>query len=183
MVVRALRPPTPNDYWRGQVWPRRRGLLTDPVLWIAAALGVACTVATPRLPVAHVTISTVAGFILAYAALSFGACVTGAVLALTFPDESLRRQWTTERNAAGFSHYSEIIFVFTWAGIAQILVVIEAVCCFILGGNLIIWPPSPSISHVGLLVAAYVFGFYAILELFTVLFTVSQVGVVTDKQS
>jgi len=174
----------PSHYWRGQVAPRRDRLLRDGYAAWALGLALVGTVAVWSLPVRSVPIATVAGAALAYAALSFGACVTGAVLALTIGSPIQRHTWaTTAPPGTHFSHYSELVFVFTWAALAQLGVVVAAFLGFILGGDTPIAPSSPLISHVLLTFPALTVGIYAVLEIITVVSTISQLGVVSDADA
>lgn len=176
--------PNPNHYWRGQVWPRHGRILSDFHLIVAVIVSVIATLATWHLPIRDVPIATVAAAALAYAALSFGACVTGAVLALTVGTESQRRAWSAGGPPGStFSHLSELVFVFTWAATAQFAVVVAAVLGFVLGGNLPMGPAHPLPTHVLLLACAYAVVVFALLELATVVFTLSQLGVVSDVAS
>jgi hypothetical protein len=117
---------------------------------------------------------------LVYSALSFGACVTGAVLALTSLSAEQRHDWaTTSVVGREFSHLSELVFVFTWAAISQLAVVVAACGGYILGGDGVIGPPHPLWTHVVLAAVAYFVGTYAVLHLFTVVSTLSLLGAVS----
>lgn len=176
----VLHGPADLRFWRGQVWPRRRRLVLDRHLWAAGAFAAGLAAATWSLPLRDVAIAAVASAALAYAAISFGACVTGAVLALTLPASKQRALWATTAPAAGsgFSHLSELIFVFTWAAVTQLAVVVAACAGYVLGGNGVIGPAHPLWTHVALAVIAYFIGAYAVLHLFTVVSTLSLLGAV-----
>jgi hypothetical protein len=129
--------------------------------------------------VGDLQISSVSGAALGYAALSFGACVTGAVLALTLPsEERVRRLATTGKDDSEFSHYSDLVFNFTWSAMAQLALVLAVAFAYLLGGDTPVWPANPRWSHVALLVVAVAVGVYSVIRLFSVLYTMSQVAAV-----
>jgi hypothetical protein len=168
------------NFWRGQVWPRRESLLKDRHFWTSAVAAVILTAISWHLPLRRVPISTIALAALSYSAISFGACVTGTVLALTLPSAPQRRLWATTGGAgSSFTHMSELLFVFTWSAVCQLAVVIAGACAYVLGGNGIVGPADPSWTDV-ILVGAFLFvAMYAVLHLFTVVGTLSQLGAVS----
>lgn len=175
---------TPNNYLRGQVLPRRWKLLTDRHLYVSLAIALVGTSLTWTLPIRDLRISEIAGLALAYSALSFGACVTGAVLALSVGGAQQRQRWaTTFADGSRFSSLSELVFVFTWAAMSQLAVVVAAGLGLVLGGELVVGPEHPFKTHVVLLFTAYWIGAYALLGLVTVVGTISQLGVVDDTEA
>ena len=94
-----------------------------------------------------------------------------------------QRQLLATQRPAGksFSHLSELVFVFTWAAVAQFAVVVAAILAFVLGGGSVVGPGSPLPSHVALVALGFCVVLYGILELFTVIATISQMGVVIDS--
>ena len=175
---------TPNNYLRGQVLPRRWKLLSDRHLYLSLVIALVGTSLSWALPIRDLRISEIAGLALAYSALSFGACVTGAVLALSVGSAEQRQRWaTTFADGSRFSSLSELVFVFTWAAMSQLAVVVAAGLGLVLGGELLVGPESPLKTHVLLLFSAYWIGTYAVLGLVTVVSTISQLGVVDDTEA
>ncbi|WJJ09869.1 hypothetical protein [Prescottella equi] len=165
-------------YFKGQVWPRRKEIIFSKRVALVAILAVATGLSCTHLPVGRVSVSLLSTAGLSFAALSFGACVTGSVLALTIPTPEVRI-WATTANGSGrHSHYSDLIFTFTWSGLAQLMVVIASILGFIFGGDNPAAPPNGWVLNsvwVGL--AALVF-FYALVQLVTAIATISQMGTV-----
>lgn len=164
-------------YFRGQVLPRlKRILLTTRVLIVsllALATGLLCT----RVPVGSVPVVDLSTAGLSFAALSFGACVTGAVLALTLPSPEVKT-WATSSGGGRHSHYSDLIFTFTWSGLAQLAVVTAAIFGFLFGGENQAAPPGGGvINSVWVGLSAWVF-FYALAQLITTITTISQIATV-----
>lgn len=174
----ADRPPY-HRYWVGQVWPRRRQILLHRhMVWTVGSSALVVALCATQ-PVGDLQISSVSGAALGYAALSFGACVTGAVLALTLPSEDrVRKLATSGREGSKYSHYSDLVFNFTWSAVAQLGLVLAVAFAYLLGGETRVWPTDPRWSHIVLLVAAVATGVYSIIRLFSVLYTMSQVAAV-----
>lgn len=168
-----------HRYWAGQVWPRRRQILLHRhVVWTVGFTALVVALCATQ-PVGDLQISSVSGAALGYAALSFGACVTGAVLALTLPSEDrVRRLATSGNEGSEFSHYSDLVFNFTWSAVAQLALVVAVAFAYLLGGDTLVWPGTPLATHVALLVVAVAIGVYSVIRLFSVLYTMSQVAAV-----
>lgn len=169
----------PDDlrYFRGQVQPRlKRILCTTRVLTVsvlAITTGLLCT----RVPVGSVPVVDLSTAGLSFAALSFGACVTGAVMALTLPSPEVKT-WATSSSGGRHSHYSDLIFTFTWSGLAQLAVVTAAIFGILFGGEKLAAPPGGGvINSVWVGLSAWVF-FYALAQLVTTVTTISQMGTV-----
>ncbi len=168
-----------HRYWQGQVWPRRRQIFLHRHILISVVVTVVVVLLCASQPVGRLQISSVAGAALGYAALSFGACVTGAVLALTLPsEERVRRLATSGRKDSDFSHYSDLVFNFTWSAMAQLILVLAVAFAYLLGGDTLVWPTNPLNSHIALLCIAVFTGAYSVIRLFSVLYTMSQVAAV-----
>jgi hypothetical protein len=171
----------PGDihYWRGQVWPRRRQLLTDRTLILAICGGALLTALAWHQPLGKAKISDLAGAELAFASISFGACVTGAVLALTLSPRDRISEWAgIVLPGKRFSIYSDLMFVFTWSAVSQLGVIVAAGLGFFLGGDGSIGPSRPRWSHIALLSLNCTIIIYALAQLFTIIATISQLAVV-----
>lgn len=169
-----------NDvrYFRGQVWPRRRRILFTRRVLVVALLALLTGISCTQLPVGKLSVSSLATAGLSFAALSFGACVMGAVMALTLPAPEVKTWATTPNGAGRHSHYSDLLFIFTWSGLAQLMVVAASVLGFLFGGDMQAAPPGGGIiNSVWIGLAALVF-FYALAQLITTITTISQMGTV-----
>ena len=171
-----------HRFWRGQVryrWSR--------IAWhwhpaLAAVIAVAVTLAVPRTTAANLTIREVSTAGLAYAALSFGACVTSAVLALAFPsEERLLKLASTGRDGSLFSHYSDLVFTFAWSAIAQLALVVAIALAYVFGGEGVLWPENPHLTHVVLFVAAMFVTAYSVIRLFNVVATLVTLAYVVER--
>lgn len=165
-------------YFRGQVWPRRRRILFTKRVLIVALLALATGLACTHIPVGNVSVSLLATAGLSFAALSFGACVTGAVLALTLPSPEVRIWATTSSGGGRHSDYSDLIFIFTWSGLAQLVVVVASILGLLFGGDMKAAPPNGgALNSVWVALSALIF-FYALAQLVTAITTISQMGTV-----
>jgi hypothetical protein len=180
MLKRTDRWHNPNNFWLCQVWQRRRKLFSLRRAVSAVAVGLAAAFLVPRAGDEQALVPNLAVTALTFASISFGACLTGAVLALTVPSKDQRNFWSQSGLPGGmFSHFSDLLFVFTWSAMSQLAVVGAG-----LGLYLSEAPPTPVASqHVyvalrvflGLLGAT---GVNAVLQLTAVVKTISQLAVV-----
>lgn len=165
-------------YFSGQVVPRIARIAKSSRVWITLILGAIAGLASPYLPVGQTPVSSLASAGLAFASVSFAACVTGAVLALTLPSSEFRKFTSKTRNGSSFSAYSQLIFTFTWSAFAQLAVVVTSVLGLIFGGDYLVSPlDSHPINRISLGTATFVFT-YAFMQLATVITTISQVAAV-----
>ncbi|KQR20074.1 hypothetical protein ASF79_10755 [Agreia sp. Leaf335] len=108
-----------------------------------------------------------------------GACIAAIVLALGLPGAARIKRWarlpgTTKNKSA----LSDLIFVLVWATLCQIGLVGTCVIALALGGPIALAPANITWSHsLGLALGFSTF-FYAVAELFVVVQTLSQMGVV-----
>ncbi len=168
-----------NRYWAGQVWPRRRDVLYNRRVVSALLLALAAPFVVDRTPVGELEIQLLASAGLAYAALSFGACITGAVLALTLPSRQQIQTWArTAKDGAKHSNLSDLLFVFTWSALLQLAVAMTCGLAFVLGGSLTAWNADPKWTHIALLMLAVAVIVYAFEQLLVVVVTISQIGAV-----
>ena len=176
-----------NHFWSCQVWGRRRKLLSWGRGIVAAAVGVVAALLIPRIANEQALVSDLAATALTFASISFGACLTGAVLALTVPSKDQRDYWSQSGlPGSRFSHFSDLIFVFTWSAMSQLAVVGASVGLYLAEAP----PTTIPTQHVdialrvclGILGAV---GVNAVLQLTTVVKTISQLAVAgaTGKSS
>lgn len=164
---------------RQQIMPRLRQILVSWSSLVAIVAAVITTIGTSLLPARGLPITTVAGIGFTYASISMAACISGLVLSLALPGESRMRKWANMGGAVdGKSLLSDLLFSFFWAACCQLAVLLVCVLATIFGGPLLIGSPSPlPLSHVLALGAALFVFFYAVAQLYVVLQTLVQVGV------
>lgn len=178
--AQAYTRPDHVHYWRGQVWGRRRRLLSDLNLWVSLVFGGVLTWLVNVVPGGDLEIADVGGAGLGYASIAFGACITGIVLVLSLPSEDRVRRWaTTAMKGSSFSHYSDLVFVLSWSAIAQLSVILISLGGYLFGGHVEMAPDAPRASHIFALYGCMLIATYAFLQLFTVVSTLSQIAVVT----
>src|SRR5690606_5152095 len=111
--------------WSAPVWGRRRQLRRDPVLWLALLLALAFTITAPILPLGAMPIVDLAEMGMLYAALSFAAAIAGVGIAFGVPGADRIRRWSRlQSSKSEFPAFSNLAFVFTWAAMVQVGVVI-----------------------------------------------------------
>jgi hypothetical protein len=167
-------------YWRGQVWPRRQqAFLNRRVAGAAVAavgLPLLLHLATP-LSLISLTIDSLASAGLGYAALSFGACIMGAVLVLTLPSTRQIGEWaTTAMKGNTHSRLSDLLFVFTFSAMLQLAVVVTCGVAFVVGGDGDAWPENPKTTHVLLFGLSTFIVIFSVQQLVAVVRTISTVG-------
>ncbi|OUC79481.1 hypothetical protein [Gordonia lacunae] len=102
----------------------------------------------------------------------------GAVLALTLPSPEIETWATSSTGGGRHSDYSDLIFIFTWSGLAQLSVVVASVMGFIFGGDMQAAPPNGGDLNSLWVAVAALFFFYALAQLVTAITTISQMGTV-----
>lgn len=159
--------------------PRRNQILSHWHFVLSVILAFVATWACSKGPIQNISISEVSSALLAFTALSFGACVTGAILTLTIPSEALVRRLVTKPTGveSDFSHLSDLVFVFTWSAITQLALLVVVVLMYLLGGDISVWPNDPHFSHVVLLYFAALVGSYSVIRLVSTVTTISQIAV------
>ncbi len=170
----------PNDFWSCQVWQRSRKLISWRGGIVAVGVGVVAALLIPRAANEQPLVSDLAATALTFASISFGACLTGAVLALTVPSKDQRDYWSRSGlPGSRFSHFSDLIFVFTWSAMSQLAVVGASVGLYLAEAS----PTTVSTQHAGIALRVVLailgaVGVNAVLQLTTVVKTISQLGVV-----
>lgn len=164
---------------RGQVWPRRREILRSWVLWLSSGVAILLGLSIHDLPGADLTISSVATFGITYAGISAGACFTAIVLSLGLPGAERLRSWARKNGVTeGKSALSDLVFVLTWAALAQIVLIVACSLALAFGGDIQLSPSGVSIGHIAALIVGLFVFFYAVFELVIVLQTLVQISVV-----
>jgi hypothetical protein len=164
-----------------QVWERRRELVLSPEFLGSCALGVVTAYALCRWTTIKLPISDLATLGINYSALSFGACITGAVLAIGLPSQERVAKWANTKNGTR-STYNDLIFNLTWAGFAQLLVLAAAIASYVIGNDVPVVPAHAKSTHRVLLAVALAIFFYGAIRLMHLLGTISMLGNVVDFQ-
>ena len=168
---------TESSFWRSQVWGRRKQLLVDSDPWVSLGLAIVSMGLIPHIPLAGVKIEDVAQLGFIYAALSFGAAITGAGLTFGIPGKDRIRRWSLiKAEGSRFSSFSNLIFVFAWAASIQLGVVIVSVLAVAFGSGYEVLPSGAIPSHVIFLFLSVWVWWYALLELAAVIQTILQVA-------
>lgn len=164
---------------RHQLLPRWKQVVLSWSTAFAVILSIATTVAAAMLPVRGMPIASVAGIGLTYASISMAGCVSGLVLALALPGSSRLRKWARMAGTTpNKSMLSDLIFSFFWAACCQLSVLFVSLLATAIGGPLLVGAPSPlPILHVVALIASLFVFYYALAQLYVVLQTLVQVGV------
>jgi len=130
-VIQAIR-----LYIRDEVLPRWREVVFGSELWLAVAIALACGLWGNRLALAHAKVGDITSAVLTYAAIAFGFCLSGLSLVLALPDREFATRLAKSRPPGSkASHYSELVFVFSWTAIIHWLDVAGAIALFILCGS------------------------------------------------
>lgn len=170
-----------NLYFRGQVLPRAKTLLWSRPPAVTVLMGLAAGLVLPSTVTIPTKISDLATVGINYAALSFGASVTGAVLAISLPSEDRVRRWASNRyDDDNLSSYSDLVFALTWAALAQLAVLAVSITAIVIGGDEPLIPANAYLTHkiaLGLALAIFAYG---VLQLLTLISTISQLGNLID---
>lgn len=158
-----------KGYFLPEVWPRRCRLLSDRSLWVAVAIGVIfyfVNYSCPSLfPISQARCDELAQATLAYAAISFGAAITGMGFTLALPGEDRIRRWS---KVQGHNDFQELVFVFTWSAVSQLAVIVVCLLAMVFGYKV------PAGSNPLLLACALSVVCYSIFELYSVVKSVTQ---------
>jgi hypothetical protein len=172
-----------NDYLRGQVMPRLGELTSTWRARVPIALGLLAGILLPFFVTVDAKISDVAGVGINYAALSFGGCITGAVLTISLPSETRVRRWASQRSKDGyFSAYNDLVFWLTWAALSQLAVLFASIVAVVIGGGEDLIPARAFLTHRLLLGLCLALFFYAAVQLLTLVGTISQMGNIIDYE-
>ncbi len=167
-------------FFRGQVAPR---LLNDCFHWKSLLASIA--IALPLLlaigfsPADSMPVQDAASLGMSFGAVSFGACLTVAILTIGLPGAERARRWANKDRKLGSSNaYTELLFNITWSALVQLGLIFLAVASAAIGGAAGLAPAELLSWHSAiLLVCTFWFG-YSLVELLHVLLALSQMGVV-----
>jgi len=189
-VIRAI-----WGYLRDEVLPRWQAVIFGSELWLAIVIGITCGIWGDDLALAHAKVGDITSAVLTYAAIAFGFCLSGLSLVLALPDrEFATRLARSSPTGSRASHYSELIFVFSWTAIIHWLDVAGSIALFVFcGSEERVFPPCDyARSKVNLLdfvhrewfwidrrlvvFAATFLTVYAVFQFLITLITLAQVG-------
>jgi hypothetical protein len=117
---------------------------------------------------------------LLYAALSFAAAIAGVGIAFGVPGAARIRHWSTLQSPnSSFPAFSNLAFVFTWAAMVQVGVVLTCFLAMAFGRGATVIPAGKALTevplhYVSLFVSLWLW-WYALFELTAVIRTVMQV--------
>lgn len=172
-----------NRYVRGQVLPRSGGVFLSWRFAVPGLLGFALAFVLPRVCSIDAQIGGIASAGLNYSAISFGACITGAVLAIGLPSEERVSRWASAvPKGKDFSVYSDLVFALTWAAYSQLAVLVVSIAASVVGDDETILPDNPYPSHLLLLALSLWVFLYGVLQLLVLVSTISQLGNVIDSE-
>ncbi len=162
-----------------QIAPRLSSIVLSGSTLFALIAAILATVGIMLLPVRNTPIADIAGVGLTYASVALAACLSGLVLSLALPGEQRLRRWARMDSArSGKSLLSDLVFTFFWASCCQLGVLLVCFAAIVFGGPLLVGEPQPlPASHIAGLLLGFLVGFYSVAQLFVVLQTLVQVGV------
>lgn len=172
----------PTQYFAGQVRPRLRAIVFHRTTYLACFASVVLYVCARWTTFGDVPIEAIRTNLTAYAALSFGASISGCILILTLPSREFIRIASSHRiGGRRQSSYSDLLFVFTFSAVAQLWTIGVVVAMFALGGSeAVLADGARATHHLLFLLAAFVVVF-SLVRLVVVVTTVSQLGVVIES--
>lgn len=165
------------SFWR-QIHFRGNKLVKTWQPYGSFAIAFLITMIVQHSPASKLSISSVAATGFSYASITISACISAIVLSLGLPGEDRLRKWALHGSEANKSALAELLFVFTWACLCQLFVIIICVLSFVFGGDGQVLPPKASFTHNFLLFASLLIFFYALFELFVIIETMWQIGAV-----
>lgn len=169
-----------GEFWRSHVWLRRRALIRDRAPWASLLLALVFTAVAPVLPLGAMPVESLADMGLLYAALSFAAAIAGVGIAFGVPGSDRIHRWSQlSAPDSPFPAFSNLAFVFTWAAMVQVGVVVVAFLAIAFGRGYTVAPvglnPFEAPLHYSALLVALWLWWYALFELTAVIRTVMQV--------
>lgn len=175
-------------FWRTHVLGRRRELVRDRAVWIGLALALLTVLIAPALPLADMPVPDLANIGLLYAALSFAAAIAGVGIAFGVPGADRIRHWSKlQSKKSRFPVFSNLAFVFTWAAMVQVGVVVVSFLAMAFGrGSTVIPAGVPFLEaplhYISLFLSIWLW-WYALFELTAVIRTVMAVtsAIVTEE--
>ena len=167
-----------------QIAPRLSSIVVSGSSLFALMASILATGGIVLLPVRSTPIADIAGVGLTYASVSLAACLSGLVLSLALPGEQRLRRWARMKSArSGKSLLSDLVFTFFWASCCQLGVLLVCFAAILFGGPLLVGEPQPlPVSHVTGLFTGLFVGFYSVAQLYVVLQTLVQVGVLVTLE-
>lgn len=160
-----------NGYVVPEVCPRLLKLLKDPNFIISIVLGVLFyftnRIRPDLYPISQAYCDQLAQATLAYAAISFGAAIAGMGFTLALPGEDRIRRWSNDKENNDFV---ELVFVFTWSAVSQLLVIVICLLAMVFGYKVVAG------SNPVLLAASLSVVCYSIFELYSVVKSVMQLA-------
>jgi len=122
---------TLRQFFKNELYPRRRDLLTDSSLIISFIVAVLFQIKYRGIHITDFTIGGLFLVLMAYATITFGFCLSGITLTFIIPNTDFilwiashhkgMQKDNTHRN-----FFSELLFIFIWTGILHWLLIITS---------------------------------------------------------
>ena len=173
----------PNSFWMCQVWNRRKRLFSVRDV-VAMAIGLVAALLIATMSSAQASVLNLDAIAVTFAAISFGICIVVALLVLMVPSDGQRQRWSQSHIQDGkFSHLSDLVFVFTWSAMSQ-LIAIGASAVLYLANTL---PTAPG-QHIDIAfrILLVIFGIVcanAVSQMIAVVGTISQLAHVIEADA
>lgn len=160
---------------------RRRQLAKDRALWLSLGFGLLTILASPHIPLGSMPVQDLANYALLYAALSFGAAIAGAGIALGVPGDQRIHRWSNMvPEGSKYSSFQNLLFTFAWSAMIQIGLVLVSFLAIALGTGYSVVPQGVHIVDAPFHYLASFFSFwlwwYALFELSAVVRVFMQVA-------
>ncbi|GGM63049.1 hypothetical protein [Microbacterium saperdae] len=177
-----------QGFWSGEVWGRRKQLLKDPALWVSLVLACVTGLIAPFIPLGALYVQDLANYALLYAALSFGAAIAGAGIALGVPGDKRVRRWSNLKpQGSRYSAFQNLLFTFAWSAMIQIGLVLVSFLAIAFGTGFAVIPLGVAFSdawfHYFVVYLAFWLWWYALFELSAVVRIFMQVAGAIVKEN
>lgn len=163
------------SFIRSDVWPRRREiLLNGQVVVVVIVLGLVAILSCGR----EIRIDILPEIGIGYAAIALGFTLSGALAALTLPDQAFVDALVKRTLPGRFGNaYQSLVFVFTWTAFVHWLLLLELIGLWaIFGDKSIVIAAERSCMETFVWLAALFVPSYAVLQFMVAILTVGQVA-------
>src|SRR5579884_687770 len=169
------------QYAKDEAWPRWRKIVLTPETLISVGIVVLFWKFGAALFAEYPKISDITTGLIAYASIAMGFCVAGLTISLTLPEPRFTLQLSSEQNQKP-SHYSDLLFVFSWTAIAHWCAVLILFAVILLAdGSKTLLPAGHSGFRTAVVAVVSGICVYCFCQFLITLITLSQVGHVYIK--
>lgn len=172
-----------HDYCRSQIRPRLSRIVVQPQVLVAAAIWAVVVVYGSCLPVAAVKPGDIVTAILTYAAISFGFCIAGLAMVLTFPnDRFLMVVCRNSISGSGTTSYSDLLFIFSWTAVCHWVLVLLGLYAFaVRGAREVLLNQFDGLGWKVLVASLMALVWYCLIQFLITVITMSQLGEVYQE--